>query len=114
MLLFFPSKLKFCAVKKNYNYIQQLAQKHGNVTVEKLQKFEIQRYKKKLKLDIDFLNNCKQLGVYPKSLIFRLLNVSNKVTSIWKRLLHSTINKRNKELQHVSKEVSLSENFLSK
>ena len=26
--------------------------------------------KNKLKLDIDFLNNCKQLGVYPKFLIF--------------------------------------------
>ena len=80
------------------------------------QKFEIQRYKKnKLKLDIDFLNNCKQLGVYPKSLIFKLPNVSNKVaSSICKRLLHSTINKCNKKLKHVSKEVSLSENFLSK
>ena len=29
----------------------------------------------KLKLDIDFLNNCKQLGVYPKFLIFKLPNV---------------------------------------
>ena len=31
-----------------------------------------------------------------------------------KRLLRSAINKRNKELQHVSKDLSLSENFLSK
>ena len=31
-----------------------------------------------IKLDIDFLNNCKQLGVYPKFLIFKLPNVSNK------------------------------------
>ena len=34
--------------------------------------------------------------------------------SIHKRLLHSAINKRSKELQHVSKDLSLSENFLSK
>ena len=42
-------------------------------------------------------------------------NVSNKdAVSIRKRLLCSAINKRSKELQHVSKELSLSENFLSK
>ena len=66
------------------------------------------------KLDIDFLNNCKQLGVYPKFLIFKLPNVANKdAASIRKKLLRSTINKRNKELQHLSKDLSLSENFLS-
>ena len=65
-------------------------------------------------MDIDFLNNCKKLGLYPKFLIFKLLNVYNKdALSIRKRLLHSTINKRNKELQHLSKELSLSVNFLS-
>ena len=68
-----------------------------------------------MKLDIDFLNNWKQLGVYPKFLIFKLPNVSNKDTvSICKILLRSAINKRNKELQHVSKDLSLSKNFLSK
>ena len=68
----------------------------------------------KLKLDNDFLNNCKQLGVHPKFLIFKLLNLSNKdALSIRKRLLSSAINKRNKELQHLSKELSLSENVLS-
>ena len=57
-----------------------------------------------MKLDTDFLDNCKQLGVYPKFLIFKLSNVSNKDTvSIYKRLLRGAINKRNKELQHVSK-----------
>ena len=45
--------------------------------------------------------------MYPKSLIFKLPNVSNKDTfSIRERLLSSAINKRNKEL-------SLSVNFLS-
>ena len=53
--------------------------------------------------------------MYPKFLIFKLPNVSNKdAVSIRKRLLRSAINKCNKELQHVSKDVSLSENFLSK
>ena len=49
--------------------------------VKDFQKYEKLEYKKnKLKSDIDFLNNCKQLGVYPKFFIFKLLNVSNKDT----------------------------------
>ena len=68
-----------------------------------------------MKLGTDFHNNCKQLCVYPKFLFFKLPNVSNKdVSSIRKRLLHSDINKRNKELQHILKELNISENFLSK
>ena len=68
-----------------------------------------------MKLDIDFLNNCKQFRVYPKFLIFKLLNVSDKgAVSIRKRLLRSAISKRNKELQDVSKDLSVSKNFLSK
>ena len=52
--------------------------------------------------------------MYPKFLIFKLPNVSNKdALSIRKRLLCSAINKLNKELQHLSKELSLSVNFLS-
>ena len=45
--------------------------------------------------------------------IFKLPNVSSKdPLSVRKRLLRSAINKRNKVLQHLSKELSLSENFL--
>ena len=92
---------------KIYN---DIAQKHGNVTVQDFRKYEKLKYKhNKLKLDIDFLNNCKQLGVYPKFLIFKLPNVSNKDASwICKRVLCSAINKQNKELQHVLKEVTTS------
>ena len=68
-------------------------------------KYKKVEYKKnKLKLDIDFLNNCKQLGVYLKFLILKLPSVSNKYSSsIRERLLRSAIKKRNKELQHVLK-----------
>ena len=52
--------------------------------------------------------------MYPKFFIFKLLNVFNKdALSIRKRLLRSAINKHNKKLQHLSKELSLSENHLS-
>ena len=72
-------------------------------------KYEKLEYKKnKLKLDINFLNNCKQIGVFLKFLIFKLPNVSNKdALSIRKRLLCSAINNRNKELQPVLKELQL-------
>ena len=68
-----------------------------------------------MKLDINFLNNCKQLGVCPKFLICKLPNYSNKdAVSIRKRPLLCAINKCNKELQHVSKDLNLSKTFLSK
>ena len=91
--------------RKIINIYNRIAQKHGNVTVKDFRKYEKLEYKKnKMKLDIDFLNNCKQLGVYPKFLIFKQPNASNKdALSIRKRLLCNAINKRNKELQHVFK-----------
>ena len=93
-----------------------IARKYGNVTVKGFREYEeLECKNNKLKLDIDFLKNSKQLGVYPKFLIFKLPNVSNKNTlSIRKRFLRSAINKRNKELQHFPKELSLSKNLLSK
>ena len=101
--------------RKIINIYSDIAQKYGNVTVEDFWKYEKLKYKKnKLKLDIDFLNNCNQLGVYLKFLIFKLRNVSNKdALSIHKRIFRKAINKRNKKLQYLSKELSLSENFLS-
>ena len=106
---FYPNNFKFSAVKKIiYNNI---AWKYGNVRVKDFRKREKLKFKKnKLKLDIDFLNSWKKLGVYPKFIIFKLLNVSNKdVLSICKRLLRSFTNKGN----NLSKELSLSENVLS-
>ena len=51
--------------------------------------------------------------MYPKFLNFKLPNVSNKdALSIRKGLLRSAINKHNKELEHLSKELSLSEKIL--
>ena len=105
----------FALSRKIIHIYNDIARKFGNVTVEDFRKYEKLEYKKnKLKLDIDFLNNCKQLGVYPKFLTFKLMNVSNKgALSIRKRLLHSAIDKCNKEIQHLPKELSLSVNLLS-
>ena len=71
--------LSFVLSRKIINIYSDIAQKYGNVTVKDFRKYEKLEYKKiKLNIDIDFLNNCKQLGVYPNFLIFKLLNVSNK------------------------------------
>ena len=115
VVIFLQTIISFVLPKKIINLYNDVERKHRNVRVKDFRKYEELEYKKnKLKLDIDFLNNCKQLGVYPKFLIFKLPNVSNKdALSIRKRLLRSAINKHNKELQHLSKELSLSENFLS-
>ena len=92
--------LSFVLLRKIINIYHDITQKHGNVTVKDFQKYEKLTYKQnKLKLEIDSLNNCKELGAYPQFLIFKLPNVLNKdVSSIRKRLIRSTINKRNKEL----------------
>ena len=102
--------------RKVINVYNDLARKYGSVTVKDFCKYEKLVFKmNKLKLDIDFLNNCKELGVSAKFVIFKLPNASNKdASSIRKRLLCSGINKRNKELQHVLKELSISKNFLCK
>ena len=101
--------------RKIINICNDTAWKYGNVTVKDFWKYEKLECKKKLKLDIDFLSNCKQFGVCLKFLIFKLPNVYNKdALSIRNRLLHSAINKCNNRLQYLSKELSLSKNLLSK
>ena len=116
MLFLSKQFLSFELSRKIIFIYNDIVRKYGNVTVKYFRKYEKLEYKKtKLKLDINFLNNCKQLGAYPKFLIFKLPNVSHTdALSIRKRLLRSAVNKRYKELQHFSKELSLSENFLRK
>ena len=112
---FHPNNYKFCAVEKYYKYVQRHCTEIWKCYSKHFRKNEKWDYKmNKLKLKIGFLNNWKQLCVYSKFLIFKLPNVSNKeALSIRKRLLCSAINKHNKELQDLSKELSLSENLLS-
>ena len=103
VVIFIQTILSFVLSRKIINIYNDIARKYGNVTVKDFRKYEKLEYKKnKLKLDINFFNNCKQLGVYSKFLIFKLSNVSNiGALSIRKRLLCIAINKHNKELQHL-------------
>ena len=110
----YPNDFQFCTVKENYKYLHDIARKYGNFTVKDFWKHEkLECKKNKIILDINFLKNYKQLSVYPKILNFKLPNVSNKdALSIRTRLLRCAINKGNKELEHLSKELSLSEKNL--
>ena len=116
VVIFIQTIFSFVLPRKIINVYNNLAQKYGNVMVKDFRQYEKLRCRKnKLKLEIDFLNNCKQFSVYSKFFIFKLPNVSNKdASSIRKRLLQSPINSCSKELQHVLKELSISESFLSK
>ena len=78
-VIFIQKILSFVLSRKVININNNITQKCGNVTVKDFRKYEKLEHKKnKLKFDIDFLNNCKQFVVYPKFLIFKLPNVSNK------------------------------------
>ena len=71
VVIFIQTILNFVLSRKIINICNDIACKYGNVTVKDFRKYEKLEYKKNiLKSDIDFLNNCKQLGMYPKFLIF--------------------------------------------
>ena len=72
VLIFILTIISF-ALSRKIRDIYDLAPKYGNVTVKDFRKYEkLDCKKNKLKLDIAFLNNCKQLSVYLKFLIFKL------------------------------------------
>ena len=60
VVIFIQRILSFVLSRKIINIYNDIARKYGNVTVKDFRKYEKLEYKKnKLKLDIDFLNNCK-------------------------------------------------------
>ena len=62
--IFFQTILSFVLSRNIINIYNDIARKYGNIKVQDFRKYEKLQYKKnKLKLDIDFLNNCKKLGV---------------------------------------------------
>ena len=68
VVIFIQTILSFVLSRKIVNFYNDIAWKYGNIRVKEFQNYEKLEYKKnKLKLDMDLLNNCKQLGVYPKS-----------------------------------------------
>ena len=79
VVIFIQTILSFVLSRKIINIYNDIARKYRNVAVTDFRKYEkLECKKNKLKLEIEFLNSCKQLDVYPKFLIFKLPNVSNK------------------------------------
>ena len=79
VVIFIQTVLSFMLSRKIINIYNYIARKYGNVTVKDFRKHEKLDYKKnKLKLDMDFSNNCKQLGVYPKFLTPKKVRGHNK------------------------------------
>ena len=63
-VIFIQTILIFVLSRKIVNIYNDIAWKYGNVSVKDFRKHKKLECKKdKLKLDIDFLSNCKQLGV---------------------------------------------------
>ena len=62
--IFFQTILSFVLSRNIINIYNDIERKYGNIKVQDFRKYEKLQYKQnKLKLDIDFLNNCKKLGV---------------------------------------------------
>ena len=70
IITFIQTISSFVLSWKIINIYNDIARRYGNAIVRDFRKFKKLEHKNnKLKLDINFLNNCKQLGVYPKFLI---------------------------------------------
>ena len=60
VVIFIQTILSFVLSRKITNMYNNIARNYENVTVKDFLKYEKLEYKKnRLKLDIDFLNNCK-------------------------------------------------------
>ena len=76
VVIFIQTVLSFVLSRNIINIYNDIERKYGNVTDKDFRKNENLECKaNKLKLDINFLNNCEQLGVYQKFLIFKLPKV---------------------------------------
>ena len=82
-------------------------QKYNQLSTSKLRKLEKLSIKlKKANLDITFLSNCKVFNVIPKFLAFNLPNTNDTDSRfIRKRLLWSSLKKRNDERYKLDKEL---------
>ena len=79
VVIFIQKILSYVLSRKIINIYNDIALKYGIVTVNDFGKYEKLHYKMhKLKSEIHLLDKCKQLGVYPKDIIFKLLHLSNK------------------------------------
>ena len=121
------TKLKTCLIILNFiihllhkrpfiNILHDIAKKYEGINVGDLRKFDQFTFKfKKACLDITFLNNCKNFGVFPKFISFKLPGVSQRdVIGIRKKLLRSAIREKNKAKIKAVKELNTTKEEIRK
>ena len=90
------------------NIIYDFARNYeGKVSLPDFRAFEkLATKKRKAELDIAFLTECRNFGVFPKFVCFPLPNVNNSdVYSIRRRLLRSAVMKRTRELRKINNDL---------
>ena len=89
------------------NIIHDIAQNYININVSDLRKLEKLHIKRnKAQLDINFLINCKNFGVFPKFINVYLPNVDEKdMYGIKKKLRNNAIHKRIRERNDFDKKI---------
>ena len=89
------------------NIIHDIAQNYININVSDLRKLEKLHIKRnKAQLDINFLINCKNFGVFPKFINVYLPNVDEKdMYEIKKKLRNNAIHKRIRERNDFDKKI---------
>ena len=108
-VVLFLKTISLFIVQRNFGNIRyDYVQKYDTLKIEQLRKYEKVKVKiRKADLDATFLRNCQTFNVTPKILTINLLNVSpHDLQSIKKRLLRSAVNKRNKELRSLKRDLS--------
>ena len=88
--------------------IHDLAHKYeGVVSISDFRKWEkLSIKKRKAELDINFLKNCQQFGVFPKYLCFNIPHANAKDTrAVRKSLLRSALSKRIKGKVTIEKQL---------
>ena len=108
-VVLFLKTISLFIVQRNFGNIRyDYVQKYDILKIEQLRKYEKLKIKMtKAELDAMFLRNCQTFNVTPKILTINLLNVSpHDLQSIKKRLLRSAVNKRNKELRSLKRDLS--------
>ena len=92
--------MKLILLRPFGNLIYDIAAKYDGINIQELRQFEkLKTNINRANLDVTFLNNCKSFDVFPKFLLFKLVNTNPSDTRfIRKKLLRTSIYQREKEI----------------
>ena len=108
-VVLFLKIISLLIVQRNFgNIIYDYIQKCNTLKIEQLRKCEkLKIMIRKAELDVTLLKNYQTFNVTSKFLTINLLSVSSQnLQFIKKRLLRNAVNKRNKELRSLKRDLS--------